>query len=44
MPESTLKVDVAGWVKRAEDDPVAHLQRQAIEIILNAIAMASAVQ
>lgn len=39
MPDPALKIDVAGWVARAKDDPVAYLQRQAAEITLNAIAM-----
>ena len=33
------KVDIAGWVERAKDNPATYRQRQAIEIILNAIAM-----
>ena len=39
MSESRHPVDVAAWVERAAQDPVAHRQRQAVEIILNAIAM-----
>ena len=39
MSESPHPVDVAAWVERAAQDPVAHRQRQAVEIILNAIAM-----
>ncbi len=40
MSERPHPVDVASWVARAAQDPVAHRQRQAVEIILNAIAMA----
>ena len=39
MSERPRRVDVAAWVARAAQDPVAHRQRQAVEIILNAIAM-----
>ena len=39
MSESRHPVDVAGWVERAAQDPVAYRQRQTVEIILNAIAM-----
>ena len=39
MSEKWHRVDVAAWVERAAQDPVAHRQRQAVEIILNAIAM-----
>ena len=39
MSEPPHQVDVAAWVARAARDPVAHRQRQAVEIILNAIAM-----
>ena len=39
MSEKWHPVDVAAWVERAAQDPVAHRQRQAVEIILNAIAM-----
>ncbi|MCY4237008.1 MAG: nucleotidyl transferase AbiEii/AbiGii toxin family protein [Rhodospirillaceae bacterium] len=39
MSEPPHPVDVAAWVARAAQDPVAHRQRQAVEIILNAIAM-----
>lgn len=39
MSEPALEIDVAGWVERAKDDPVAYRQRQASEITLNAIAM-----
>ena len=39
MSEPPHPVDVAAWVARAAQDPVAHRQRQAVELILNAIAM-----
>ncbi|MCY4592169.1 MAG: nucleotidyl transferase AbiEii/AbiGii toxin family protein [Alphaproteobacteria bacterium] len=39
MSEPPHPVDVAAWVARAAQDPVAHRQRQAVEIILHAIAM-----
>ena len=39
MSERPHPVDVDAWVARAAQDPVAHRQRQAVEIILNAIAM-----
>jgi|GEM_PF-1548092 predicted ATP-dependent protease len=39
MSEAALELDVAGWVERVKADPVAHAQRQAIEVTLNAIAM-----
>ena len=39
MSEPPRPVDVAAWVARAAQDPVAHRQRQAVEIILNAVAM-----
>ena len=39
MSEPPHPVDVAAWVARAAQDPIAHRQRQAVEIILNAIAM-----
>lgn len=38
MPLPTL-VNVAGWVRKAEADPIAYQQRQTIEVTLNAIAM-----
>ena len=42
MPEPVaLEIDVAAWVDRVRDDPVAHRLRQATEITLNAIAMAA---
>jgi len=41
MYEPPLKIDVKRWVERAKDDPVAYLQRQATEIILNAIALSA---
>lgn len=34
-------IDVAEWVERMRTDPVAHRQRQATELILNAVAMSS---
>ena len=34
-------VDVAEWVERVRADPVAHRQRQATELILNAVAMST---
>ena len=39
MSDPALELDVAGWVERVKADPVAHAQRQAIEVTLNAIAM-----
>ena len=39
MSEPPHPVDVAAWVARVAQDPVAHRQRQAVEITLNAIAM-----
>ena len=39
MSELSHPVDVAAWVARAARDPVAHRQRQAVEIVLNTIAM-----
>ena len=39
MSEHPHQVDVASWVARAAQDPVAYRQRQAVEIVLNAIAM-----
>lgn len=39
MPDPVLKIDVAGWVAKAKNDPIVYLQRQASEITLNAIAM-----
>jgi len=39
MPNTLLEIDVAGWVERAKPDPIAYLQRQAVEVTLNAIAM-----
>lgn len=32
-------VDVAAWVERARRDPVGHFERQATEVVLNAIGM-----
>ncbi|CAA7627150.1 nucleotidyl transferase AbiEii/AbiGii toxin family protein [Magnetospirillum sp. UT-4] len=40
----TRDIDIAGWVGRAEPDPVLFLERQAAEIILNAIALAPELQ
>lgn len=39
MSDPVLELDVAGWVERVKADPIAHAQRQAIEVTLNAIAM-----
>lgn len=39
MSEGPYPVDVAAWVERAAQDPVAHRQRRTVEIILNAIAL-----
>ena len=39
MSDPILQIDVAKWVERARDDPVAYRQRQTVEITLNAIAM-----
>ena len=41
MPDSPIKINVARWVEKARDKPVAHRRRQAIELILNAIAAKS---
>lgn len=38
MSDAALKIDVAGWVDPAKNDPVAFRQQQASEITLNAIA------
>ena len=38
MSEPARKVDAAEWVARAEDDPIAHQQRQTVHIVLCAIA------
>ena len=38
MSEPRLKIDVRAWVEHARPDPVAYRRRQAIEVILNAIA------
>ncbi len=38
MSKNTLKIDVPQWVRATRNDPVAYLQRQATEILLNAIA------
>lgn len=42
MLKSALNINVTEWVEKANDDPVAYLQRQATEITLNAIAMNTA--
>jgi len=39
MSDGPHTVDVSSWVSRAAGDPVAHRQRQVIEVILNAIAL-----
>lgn len=39
MSDAIINIDVAAWVERAKNDPVAYRQRQAAEILLNAIAM-----
>ncbi len=41
MSDDPHAIDVTAWVRRASQDPVAYRQRQAIEIILNAIALAA---
>lgn len=41
MPDSPLKIDVARWVEQVRDNSTAHQWRQAIELILNAIAAKS---
>lgn len=33
------EIDVAAWVEQVRADPVAHQQRQAAELVLNAVAM-----
>ncbi len=38
MPDDSRPVDVSSWVERAAQDPVAYRERQAAEIVLNAIA------
>lgn len=38
MSDHILEIDVADWVERARNKPATHRQRQAIEVILNAIA------
>ncbi|MCY4611356.1 MAG: nucleotidyl transferase AbiEii/AbiGii toxin family protein [Gammaproteobacteria bacterium] len=38
MPDSPIKIDVAGWVEQARTNPTAHRQRQGVVTILNAIA------
>ena len=38
MSDLIFKVNVAEWVEKAKDDPVAYQQRQTVEITLNAIA------
>jgi hypothetical protein len=37
MPDADV-VDVEAWIDRARADPILHLERQATEIVLNAIA------
>ena len=39
MSDPVLKIKVSEWVERARSDPETYRQRQAIEIILNSIAM-----
>ena len=39
MSERPFAVDVAAWVERVAQDPVAYRQRQTVEIVLNAVAM-----
>lgn len=41
MLDSPLKIDVARWVEQVRDDSTAYQWRQAIELILNAIAAKS---
>ena len=37
MPDPEI-ADIQAWSEKVRDDPVAYMQRQAIEIILDAIA------
>ena len=39
MPDPIRKIEISNWVDCAEEDKVKHVQRQATEIILHAIAM-----
>ena len=39
MSERPYSVDVAAWVERVAQDPVAYRQRQTVEVVLNAVAM-----
>lgn len=39
MSEYLLEVDVAAWVEKARENPFIYQQRQAIEIVLNTIAV-----
>ena len=39
MPDPIRKIEISPWVDCAEEDDVKHVQRQATEIILHAIAM-----
>jgi Nucleotidyl transferase AbiEii toxin, Type IV TA system len=41
--EEELIVDIAEWVDRSRADPVAHLERQATEVLLTAIGMSDSV-
>jgi len=41
MSDGSHPIDVSAWVNRAATDPVAHRQRQVIEVILNAIALSA---
>ncbi len=38
MPSQNVQIDLAAWVDRVRNDPVAHLQRQATEVALYSIA------
>lgn len=44
MSDAAFKVNVAEWVERTKADPIAHQQRQTVEITLNAIAMTAPLQ
>ena len=39
MSKPPLEINIGEWVERARADPVAYMQRQTVEITLNAIAM-----
>lgn len=39
MPDQIQQIDISRWVDRVKGDNVTHLQRQATEVILHAIAM-----